>query len=61
VGKHTTFRALLEVEMWEKSTALWRETHLELKSVSEHFWTFRRCFVWQAQGILHNVKNELNV
>ena len=25
---------------------------------SEHFWTFRYCFAWQAQGIGHLVKSE---
>ena len=25
---------------------------------SEHFWAFRYHFVWQAQGIVHLVKNE---
>jgi len=28
---------------------------------SDHFWTFRSCFVWQAQGIVHLVKREQNV
>jgi len=28
---------------------------------SEHFWTFRCRFAWQAQGIVHLVKNEQNV
>ena len=27
---------------------------------SEHFWTFRRRFEWQAQGIVHLVKSEQN-
>ena len=36
------FRALLEVEMLKKCTALWREAHFEVKSVvSEHFWKLR--------------------
>ena len=26
-----------------------------------HFWTFRCCLVWQAQGILHLAKSEQNV
>ena len=25
---------------------------------SDHLWTFRCCFAWQAQGILHLVKSE---
>ena len=28
---------------------------------SDHFWTFRARFVWQAQGIVHLVKSEQNV
>ena len=28
---------------------------------SEHFWTFRCRFTWQAQGIVHPVKSEQNV
>ena len=28
---------------------------------SDHFWTFRCRFAWQAQGIVHHVKSELNV
>ena len=28
---------------------------------TEHFWTFRCCFAWQAQGIVHLVKSEQNV
>ena len=27
---------------------------------SDHFWTLKRCFVWQAQGILHLPKSEQN-
>ena len=29
--KHTILRALLEVSMFKKRTALWREAHLEVK------------------------------
>jgi hypothetical protein len=44
-------------------TPLWREAHFEVKRVTkmtgaEHFWTLRCRFAWQAQGILHVVKNE---
>eukprot|EP00435_Cladocopium_sp_Y103_P045619 s1361_g13.t1 len=31
VSKHTMFGALFEVAMWKKCTALWPETHLEVK------------------------------
>ena len=81
--KHTTSGPLLEVEMSQKCTPLWRETH-QLRTTygswdvekvhdavaqstfpsqnvkntrgSDHFWTFRSHFAWQAQGIVHRVK-----
>ena len=61
--KHVSSRALLEVEMSKRCTLLWRETHFEVKSVkklkgSNHFWTFRCRFAWQAHGIAHLVKSE---
>ena len=28
---------------------------------TEHFWTFRCCFAWQAQGIVHLGKSEQNL
>ena len=64
--KHTTFGPLLEVVMSKKCTPLWREAQFEVKSEkkltgSEHFWTFRCRFTWQAQGIMHLVKSEQNV
>ena len=30
-------------------------------SVSDHFWTFRARFAWQAQGIVHLVKSKQNL
>ena len=33
MSKHTMLGALLEVELWKKCTPLWREAHLEVKSV----------------------------
>ena len=54
-AKHTRLGALLEVEMSKKCTPLWREAH------SDHFWTFRCRFAWQAQGIVHCVKSEQNM
>ena len=65
-AKHLMFGPLLEVEMSKKCVPLWREAHFEVKSVkklmgSEHFWTFRCRFAWQAQGILHLVNSEENV
>ena len=51
--------------MSKKCTPLWREAHVEVKSVkaavSDHFWKFRCRFAWQAQGIVHLVKSEQNV
>ena len=64
--KHKGFGPLLEVAMSEKCTPLWREAHFEVKSAkkprgTEHFWTFRCRFAWQAQGIVHLVKSEQNL
>jgi len=60
--KHTTFRALVEVQMLRRCTLFWREAHFEVKTVkkltgSEHFLTFRCRFPWKAQGILHIAKS----
>ena len=63
-AKHLSVGPLLEVEMSEKCTALWREAHFEVKSAKNWgvgSWTFRVRFVWQAQGIVHLVKSEQNV
>ena len=56
--KHTTLRALLEVEMFKKCRRLWREAHFQVRSAknwrvrmgTEHFWTFGCRFTWRAQG-----------
>ena len=61
--KHFSVGASLEVEMSKKCMPLWREAHFEVKRVknltsSEHLWTFRYCFAWQASGIMHLVKSE---
>ena len=38
--KHLNFGALLEVVMWEKCTALWREAHFQVKMYkAPHVWT----------------------
>ena len=63
--KHTSFEALLEVEMSEKCTPLWRQAHFQVKMLNkntctDHFWTFRCVFAWQAQGIPHLAKSEKN-
>ena len=65
--KHTRSGPLLEVEMSKKCTPLWREENFEVKKVlkklpvSDHFWTFRCRFAWQARGILDVVTGEQNV
>jgi len=58
--------ALLEVALLEKCTPWWCEAHFQIKSAKKlrgtgHFWMFRCRFAWQAQGIVHLVKNEQNV
>ena len=59
----------LEVEISKKCTPLWREDarstfrSQNVKSTrgSDHLWTFRCRFAWQAQGIVHLLKSEQNV
>ena len=65
--KHTRFEALSEVEMSKKCTPLWREAHLEVKSVkkltvSGHLWKLRcrksahRCgtkHIWKSKCTKH--------
>ena len=65
-AKHTMLRPLLEVEISKKCTPLWREAHFEVKMYkntprTDHFWTFRSRFAWQAQRIVHLFKSEQNV
>ena len=38
-----------------------RSQHVQNTTCSRHFWTLKRRFAWQAQGIVHLVKNEQNV
>ena len=64
--KHTILGPLLEVDMLKKCTPLWREAHFQVKSAkkltgTDHVWTFRCCFAWQAQGNARLVKSEQNV
>ena len=64
--KHQGFGPLLEVQMSKKCTPFWREAHFEVKILknirgSDHFWTFRCRFAWQAHGIVHLAKSEHNV
>ena len=65
-AKHRGLGPLLEVEMSKKCTPLWHEAHFEVKMYkklrgTEHFWTFRCRFAWQAQGIVHLGKSEQSV
>ena len=36
VTKHVGFGPLLEVEVWKKCTPMWRQAHLQVKSVKAH-------------------------
>ena len=57
---HTSFGPLLEVHaVVARST--FRSQNVRSTPRSEHFWTFRARFAWQAQGIVHLVKREQNV
>ena len=38
-----------------------RSQHVKHTRGSDHFWTFRCRFAWQAHGVVHLVKNEQNV
>ena len=38
-----------------------RSQNVKNTTCSDHFWTFRCRFAWQAQGIVHLVKSEQNV
>ena len=38
-----------------------RSQNVQNTPASDHFWTFRARFAWQAQGIAHLVESEQNV
>ena len=38
-----------------------RSQNVQKTPASDHFWTFRARFAWQAQGIVHLVESEQNV
>ena len=63
--KHTSFEALLKVEMSKKCTPLWRSTfrsqNVQNTPCTDHFCRFRCRFAWQAQGIVDLVKSEQNL
>ena len=60
--KHTILGPLLEVEMSKKVHAVVAQRISKSKCTNtpctDHFWTFRFRFAWQAQGIVHLVKSE---
>ena len=69
-AKHTRCGPLLALEISKKCTPLWRAVvarstfpsqNAQNTPASDHFWTFRSRFAWQAQGIVHRVKSEQNV
>ena len=67
VMARSTFRSQnVQNTLLKKHTPLWREAYFQVKSAkkltgTEHFWTFRCAFAWQAQGIVHLGKSEQNV
>ena len=54
VAKHVGFGRLLEVELCKKCTPLWREAHLEVKSVKTRQLrtTFGRCSVEKVHAVV---------
>ena len=54
--KHSSFGPLLEV-----ARSTFPSQNVQSTPRSDHFWTFRARFAWQAQGIVHLVKSEQNV
>ena len=64
--KHTSFGPLLEVAMSKMvhtvvARSTFRSQNVKNIRGSDHFWTFRCRFAWQAQGIVHLLKSEQNV
>ena len=61
-SKHTMFGSLLEVDVQEVHEIVARSTfpsqNVKNTTCSDHFWTVRCCFAWQAQGIVHLFKND---
>ena len=61
------FRPLLEIELrCRKSARRCGAKHISMSKCSKHdmfgpLLTFRCCYAWQAQGIVHLVKSEQNV
>ena len=58
----TTFRSC-DVEKVHAVVArsTFRSQHVQNTPRTDHFWTFRARFAWQAQGIVHLLKSEQNV
>ena len=44
-----------------KARSTFRSQKVQSTACTDHFWTFRSRFAWQAQGIVHLVKSEQNV
>ena len=66
--KHLSLGPLLEVAMSKKCTphavvarSTFRSPNVQSTPCTDHFWTFRCRFAWQAQGIVDLVKSEQNV
>ena len=55
------FWAVEKVHAVVARSTFWSQTSKKWRVRSEHFWTFRCCFAWQAQGMMHFVKSEQKV
>ena len=62
IGVRTTF-GTWDVEKVHAVVArsTFRSQNVQTITCSRHFWRFRCCFAWQAQGIVHLVKSDQNV
>jgi hypothetical protein len=61
--KHSSLGACWKLRCSKSVRRCGAKQHVEVKSAenrggTEHFWTFRCRFAWQAQGIVHLVKSE---
>jgi hypothetical protein len=61
-SRHPSFGPLLEAEMWQKWTPLWRGAHFEVKMLKTDgfgpLFGFNCPFSWQALWILRFAKGE---
>ena len=61
LGVRTTFgRSDVEKVHAVVARSTFRSQNVENTRCSDHFWTFRCRFAWQAQGMVHLVKSEQN-